>query len=192
MSTKKLCKIWKFFSAAATFFQLALLMQEGELELRADLVSFLLLLLEVLLQLVCGETHFGVAASVWSPMRSQPGTLQTLGCSGPTPARVLHHTVPLFSIIHTELSGLELNSHFEWVGGKNGSLTRICCWGYSSWSSRLPPTVQGNNGQTGSSLSWCCGLVPSQARPGRGCQHSAWWKKSVQKVASINAANITR
>lgn len=40
------------------------LLQEGELELGADLVSFFLLLLEVFFELVRGETHFGVAAFV--------------------------------------------------------------------------------------------------------------------------------
>lgn len=103
----------RFFSAAAThFLQLAgvELLQEGQMELCADLVSFLLLLLEVLLQLVRGETHFGVAASVRSPMCSQPGTLQTLGCGGPAPVMVVHRTVRLFSVMHTELSGLALNS----------------------------------------------------------------------------------
>lgn len=40
------------------------LLQEGTLKFCADLVSFLLLLLEVIFELVCGETHFGVAAFV--------------------------------------------------------------------------------------------------------------------------------
>lgn len=66
-NVKKITNFESFFSVAAAYiFQLAgiELLQEGEMELRADLVSFLLLLLEVLLELVCGETHFGVAASV--------------------------------------------------------------------------------------------------------------------------------
>lgn len=67
------------------------LLQEGELELGADLISLLLLLLEVLLQLVRGETHFGVAAFVRRAMRSQPGALQTLGSGGPAPVMVSHH-----------------------------------------------------------------------------------------------------
>lgn len=67
------------------------LLQEGELELGADQISLLLLLLEVLLQLVRGETHLGVAAFVRSAMRFQPGALQTLGCGGPAPVMVLHH-----------------------------------------------------------------------------------------------------
>lgn len=40
------------------------LLQEGTLKLGADLVSFLLLLLEVIFKLVCGETHFGVPSFV--------------------------------------------------------------------------------------------------------------------------------
>lgn len=67
------------------------LLQEGQLELGADLLSLLLLLLEVLLQLVGGETHFGVASSVRCAMCSQPGTQQTLGCGGPPPVTASHH-----------------------------------------------------------------------------------------------------
>lgn len=64
--SKNLISLKGFFCCSNTFLQPAglELLQEGELEFCADLVSFLLLLLEVLLQLVCGEAHFGVAASV--------------------------------------------------------------------------------------------------------------------------------
>ncbi len=44
------------------------LLEEGTLNFGADLVSFLLLLPEVLFKLVCGETHFGGSASVWGTM----------------------------------------------------------------------------------------------------------------------------
>lgn len=172
-------KVWKVFFLLQrhNFFlqQVGVeLLQEGELELGADLISLLLLLLEVLLQLVRGETHFGVAAFVRSAMRSQPGTLQTLGCGGPAPVRVSHRIHKHCSPSYTQNCGGALN---DWTGR---ILTRICCWGCSSWSSRLPLTGRGNNVQTGSSLSWCCGLAPSRARPGRGCQHSAWRKTRMQ------------
>lgn len=64
------------------------LLEEGTLKLGVDLVSFLLLLLEVLFKLVCGETHFGVSAFVWGTMGTQPWVLETLGCSGPPPTKL--------------------------------------------------------------------------------------------------------
>lgn len=68
------------------------LLQEGTLKFCADLVSFLLLLLEVIFELVCGETHFGAAAFVWGPVGTEPGALQTLGRSGSPPALVSQYT----------------------------------------------------------------------------------------------------
>lgn len=41
---------------------LLVLLEEGTLKLGADLLPLLLLLCEVLLQLVCRETYFGLAA----------------------------------------------------------------------------------------------------------------------------------
>lgn len=61
-------------------------LKEGTPKLRADLVPLLLLLCEVLFELACRETHFGLAAFLQGAMGSQPGALQTLCCCGPPPA----------------------------------------------------------------------------------------------------------
>lgn len=64
------------------------LLEEGSLKPGANLVSLLLLLLEVLFEFVRRETHFGLAAFVWGSVGPQPGALQTLSCSGSPPVFV--------------------------------------------------------------------------------------------------------
>ena len=66
-------------------------LEEGALKLGADQVSFLLLLLQVIFELVCGETHLGVTAFVRGPMSTQPRVLETLGCSGSAPVKGFYH-----------------------------------------------------------------------------------------------------
>lgn len=66
-------------------------MEKGALKLSADLVSFLLLLLEVILKLVRGETHLGLSAFVRGAMAAQPWVLETLGCSWSPPKRFLSY-----------------------------------------------------------------------------------------------------
>lgn len=68
------------------------LLEEGTLKFGADLVSFLLLLLEVIFELVCGETQFGVPPFVRGSMGAQPGVLETLGCSGSPPMFMSEYT----------------------------------------------------------------------------------------------------
>lgn len=62
-------------------------MEEGTSKLGADLVSLLLLLLQKVFELVCGETHSGVWCFVQGAMVPQPWVLKTLGCSGPPPIK---------------------------------------------------------------------------------------------------------
>lgn len=75
-------------------------LEEGTPKLCADLVSLLFLLCEVLFELVCRETHFGLAAFVQGAMGSQPGALQTLGCCGPPPAgHTRYYMMSTFSML---------------------------------------------------------------------------------------------
>lgn len=93
-------------------------LEEGTPKLRADLVALLLLLCEVLLQLVCGETHFGLASFVQGAMGSQPGALQTLCCCRSPPAgHTRHYTMSTFSML-PDVSGPFMNS-------KNKKLDKI-------------------------------------------------------------------
>lgn len=68
----------------------SVLLEEGTLKLCADLVALLLLLRQELLELVCRETHFGLAAPVGGAVGPQPGALQTLRCRGAPPAGHTH------------------------------------------------------------------------------------------------------
>lgn len=70
----------------------SVLLEEGSLKLGADLVSLLLLLLEVLFEFVRRETHFGLAAFVLRSVGPQPGALQALSCSGSPPVFVSENT----------------------------------------------------------------------------------------------------
>lgn len=65
-------------------------LEEGTLKLCADLVALLLLQRQELFELVCRETHFGLAACVCGAVGPQPGALQTLRRRGPPPAGHTH------------------------------------------------------------------------------------------------------
>lgn len=84
-------------------------LEEGSPKLRADLLSLLLLLCKVLFELVCRETHFGLAPFVQGAMCSQPGALQTLCCRGPPPAgHTRHYTMLAFPLLD-----IFMNSKFQ-------------------------------------------------------------------------------
>lgn len=62
------------------------------------------------------------------------------------------------------------------------TLTRICCSGCSSWSSRLPLTDPDSSVQTGSSLSLYFCPAPSSGLSEMDCQRSTWWFKTFYKI----------